>query len=267
MVAAVLLIAASMVTVGPAARADAVVDPVDAIQRQLVPGHGVKIVQRSWMRMLGEWSATKPVRGVVGFGKGKIVATDLRDFNSAPDGTRNICIGKRGYQLYAEPDLDRPLPPGKTWVTYEWPCRLVLKSGFHLSLSDPATLRAVLATTVRQRPAGVYDGVPTTLHEGSITFAQLHKVNPGMRIGFRNIPPTGKYASWKVSWRLWIGRDQLVRRAWSTWRDPNDSRGRTANEEPYHVFAADLRLSHWGMKVDIQPPPADETVASKDLVD
>jgi hypothetical protein len=142
----------------------------------------------------------------------------------------------------------------------------VLKSGHHVSLSDPATLRAVLATTARKRPAGVYDGVRTTLYEGTITFAQLHKVNPGMRIGFRS-KPTGTYASWKVSWRLWIGQDQLVRRAWSAWREPNDTPDRSASEKPYYAFEEDLQLSDWGMKADIQPPPADKTVSSEELDD
>ncbi len=264
--AAVFLVAASTVTAGPAVRADAVVDPVGAIQRQLVPGHGVKIIQRTRVNWSGSWSTHKPVRGVVGFGNGKIVATDLTNFNLGPHGTRNICIGKRGYELHAKPDPDWPLPPGKSWVTYEWPCQLVLKSGHHVSLSDPATLRAVLATTAHKRPAGVYDGVRTTLYEGAITFAQLHKAKPDMRIGFRS-RPTGKYATWKVSWRLWIGPDQLVRRAWSSWRDPNDSLDRSAVDKPYYAFVEDLRLSNWGMKLDIQPPPADETVASEELDD
>lgn len=264
--AAVLIVAASTVTACPAVRADAVVDPAGAIQRQLVPGHGVKIVQHSRMYSFGSWSAVKPVRGVVGFGKGKVVATDLKNPNLALAGTRNICIGKRGYESYVKRDPDDPLPPGKTWVTYDWPpCRLFLKSG-HVSLSDPATLRAVLATTTRKRPAGVYDGVRTSLYEGAITFAQLYKANPDMRIGFRS-RPTGKYATWKVSWRLWIGPDQLVRRAWSSWRDPNDSLDRSAGDEPYYAFVNDLRLSNWGMKVDIQPPPADETVAVEELDD
>ncbi|MFI6921852.1 hypothetical protein ACIBIZ_18050 [Nonomuraea spiralis] len=174
----VLLVTASTVTAGPAVRADAVTDPASAIQRRLVPGHGVRIV----------------------------------------------------------------------------------------SLSDPATLRAVLATTTSRRPAGMYDGVRTTVHEGVITFAQLHKVNPDMRIGARS-RPTGEYASWKVSWRLWIGPDQLVRRAWSAWRDPNDSLDRSAGEPQHYSFVEDLRLSDWGMKVDIQPPPADETVSLEELDD
>ncbi|MFD1940040.1 hypothetical protein ACFSKW_52145 [Nonomuraea mangrovi] len=212
-----------------------------------------------------DWTAVKPVRGVVEFGKGTIVATDMRNPNLARYGTRNICIGKRGYESYVKPDPDDPMPPGKTWVTYEWPCQLVLKSGFYLSLSDPVTLRAVLATTTRRRPAGIYDGVRTTLHEGVITFAQLYKANPDMRIGYHRRRPIGnEYAGWKVSWRLWIGGDQLVRRAWSTWRDPNDGPGRSASGPPYDVYAEDLRLSDWGKKVHIKPPPAEETVASEE---
>ncbi|MFI7135851.1 hypothetical protein ACIBQ1_60115 [Nonomuraea sp. NPDC050153] len=266
MVATVLMVAVSTATAGPAVQADAVVDPASAIQRQLVPGHGVKIVQRDRTYWFGGWSTLKPVRGVVGFGKGKIVATDMKDLNLGLQGTRNICIGKRGYESYVKPDPEDPLPPGKTWVSHDGRmCQFVLKSGF-VDLADPTTLRAVLATTTGTRPAGVYDGVRTTLYQGTITFAQLSKAKPGMRIGFRS-KPTGKYGTWKVSWRLWIGRDQLVRRAWSSWREPNDSRDRSFDYDPYYAFVEDLRLSDWGMKVHIVPPPADETVPVEELID
>ncbi|WP_336216440.1 hypothetical protein [Nonomuraea sp. LPB2021202275-12-8] len=83
-----------------------------------------------------------------------------------------------------------------------------------------------------------------------------------MSIGFRS-KPTGKYATWKVSWRLWLGPDQLVRRAWTSWRQPNDSPYRSAADDPYYAFVDDVRLSDWGMKVHIKPPPADETVPSE----
>ncbi|MGW0194192.1 hypothetical protein [Nonomuraea sp. NPDC003201] len=144
-------------------------------------------------------------------------------------------------------------------------CQLVLKSG-SVDLADPTTLRAVPATTTDKRPAGVYDGVRTTLYQGSITFAQLSKAKPGLRIGFRS-KPTGRYGTWKVSRRLWIGGDRLVRRAWSSWREPNDSRDRSVSGDPYYAFVEDLRLSDWGMKVHIVPPPADETVPVEELID
>ncbi|WP_188188954.1 hypothetical protein [Nonomuraea sp. SYSU D8015] len=115
-------------------RADAVVDPAGAIQRQLVPGHGVRIVELSRMFMFGRWSSIKPVCGVVGFGKGRIVATDMKI-----------------------------------------PCR--------------------------------------------------------------------------------------------SWREPNDGPNRFAGDDRYYAFVDDLRLSDWGMKVDIKPPPADETVPSEELHD
>ncbi|MEO3800141.1 hypothetical protein [Nonomuraea sp. B1E8] len=266
MVAAVLLVVVSTLTAGQAAHADAEVDPAGAVQSQLVPGHGVKVVQHSRMFMFGRWSSVKPVRGVVGFGKGKIVATDMKNPNLALRGTRNICVGKLGYESYVKRDPEDPLPPGKTWVSYDWPpCQLVLKSGF-VDLADQDTLRAVLASTTGRRPAGVYDGVRTTLYQGSITFAQLDKAKPGLRIGFRT-KPTGKYGTWKVSWRLWIGGDQLVRRAWSSWREPNDSLDRSAGDDAYYAFEEDLRLSNWGMKAHIKPPPADETVPVEELHD
>lgn len=259
MATAALALAALTLTGVPASGASAAPDPVLATQRQLVAGHGVRITERHTFNDGGYsgWELFKPVTGIVGFGNGKVVATDLRDYNLAKRGIRNICIGKRGYQY--EP---KGVSDGKRWVTYEWPCKLALESG-HIRLDDPATFKAVLATTASKRPAGIYDGTRTTLYQGTITFGQLYKADPSMRVGLGS-KPNGKYADWKVSWRLWVGQDQLVRRAWSSWREPdikNLTRG-----QGWFGFIYDVRLSDWGMKADIKPPPADQTVANEDLL-
>ncbi|MFI7709309.1 hypothetical protein [Nonomuraea sp. NPDC049480] len=56
------------------------------------------------------------MHGVVGFGKGKIVASDMKNPNIGR-GTRNICIGKRGCESYVKGDPDDPLPLGETWLS------------------------------------------------------------------------------------------------------------------------------------------------------
>ncbi|GGP02135.1 hypothetical protein GCM10012278_08160 [Nonomuraea glycinis] len=48
-----------------------------------------------------------------------------------------------------------------------------------------------------------------------MTFRQLRDVRPEMREGTED-----EYGEWKIDWRLWIGKDGLVRRAWSKWRQP-----------------------------------------------
>ncbi|MFG1685864.1 hypothetical protein ACGFNP_37270 [Nonomuraea sp. NPDC049269] len=248
---AALTLAASVLTGAPAAGAGTAPDPVAAMQRQLVKGHGVRIDQRDTFNSGLDWDRLEPEKGVIGFGNGKVVATDLRDYNSAKRGTRNLCIGERGWQY-----KPKGLPHGKTWVTYKWPCQLAVGSEY-IRLDEPATFKAVLATTTSRRPAGTYDGTRTTLYQGTITFGQLNDAHPA-----KDISPLSKpeYADWTVSWRLWIGQDQLVRRAWSKWREPETEamKGATSGQG-WFGFVCDVHLSDWGMKADIQPPPRDRT--------
>ncbi|MFF0319919.1 hypothetical protein ACFYTU_04225 [Nonomuraea angiospora] len=107
----------------------------------------------------------------------------------------------------------------------------------------------------------MYDGTRTTLHEGSITLGELAKADPGLRIGAGQ-RPTGKYARVRVDWKLWIGRDQLVRRCRTDSRQPGVPK---LSDEPVH-YVDDLRLSRWGRPIDIQAPPADQ-VATYDELD
>ena len=64
----------------------------------------------------------------------------------------------------------------------------------------------------------------------------------------------GRYPPWRVA--------EL--RSSRVWREPADGPGRSAGDDPYYAFVNDLRLSDWGMKVHIKPPPADQTVPSEE---
>ncbi len=76
----------------------------------------------------------------------------------------------------------------------------------------------MLATTTTTTASDTYDGSPTTLHQGEMTFRQLWDVRPELREGM------DEYGGWKIDWRLWIGKDGLVRRAWSKYRWPEKTR-------------------------------------------
>ena len=250
---AALTLAASTLTGAPAASAGAAPDPVTAIQRQLVKGHGVRIDERDTFNSGLDWDRLKPVKGVIGFGNGKVVATDMRDYNSAKHGTRSLCIGERGWTY--DP---KKLPKGKTWVTYKWPCKLTVGLDY-IRLDEPASFKALLATTTSRQPAGTYDGTRTTLYQGTITFGQLNDAHPA-----KDISPLSKpeYADWTVSWRLWIGQDGLVRRAWSKWREPKPE---ATTGQDWYGFVDDVRLSDWGVRADIQPPPRNRTATTAAL--
>lgn len=260
---AALTLAASVLTGAPAAGADAAPDPVAAMQRQLVKGHGVRINDRFTINDGGQggWDRGQPEKGIVGFGNGKIVATDLRYYHTAKSSTRTICIGKRAWEY-----RPKGLPKGKTWLAYESVQRLAVGSG-HIRLDDPATFRAVLATTTSRRAASTYDGTRTTLYEGTITFGQLLDANPAKDFYFLKQGSESEYTAWTISWRLWIGRDQLVHRAWSKWREPETKPFNGMTEgQGWFGYINDVRFSDWGMRADIQPPPPGRSITSKKLM-
>ncbi|MER6174331.1 hypothetical protein [Streptosporangium sp. NPDC001681] len=129
-----------------------------------------------------------------------------------------------------------------------------------IDLADPAALKAVLATAKVKRPGGVYDGTRTTIHQGTLTFAELYKVSPAFR-DQHDGKPTGKYAKIKLSWRLWLGEDHLVRRvrtSWTEWVDKVNG----VDISDFHVV--DARLTGWGAETDIALPSADETAGPDD---
>ncbi|MGW4406466.1 hypothetical protein ACWEJ6_20710 [Nonomuraea sp. NPDC004702] len=232
-------------------------DPVAAIQRQLVDGHGVRITEYSTFNSgpVFGWERFKPTQGVVGFGAGKVVATDLWDHQLGEAGVRDICIGDREWEYDPK---EKRLPAGKKWVTFKWPCRLRLETGY-LRLDRPAVLAAVLATTTSTKASGIYDGSPTTLHEGSITFRQLWKVRPDLR----GDTLKDEHGEWGIDWRLWIGEDGLVRRAWSKWREPEGDKWKGAtNGQGWFGYIHDVRYSDWGMKLTIKPPPTAQVIDS-----
>ncbi|WP_043641314.1 hypothetical protein [Nonomuraea candida] len=243
----------------PAAGAAEAGDPVAAIQRQLVKGHGVRITRHitsasSWFP---SWERAKPTVGTVGFGDGKVVATDLWYHQAEGAGARHICIGKRLWEYIPK----KKWPEGRKWVTTRFPCVLYLGTGY-LRLDEPAVLAAVLATTTSARTSGSYDGSPTTLHEGSISFRQLWNVRPELRDG----SVKEEHADWEIDWRLWIGKDGLVRRAWSKWREPaGEEPGSTTDGRHWYGFVDDVRYSDWGMKLTIKPPRAARTISAHEL--
>jgi hypothetical protein len=251
----VLTLGASILHGVPASGAATAGDPVAAIQRRLIKGHGVRITEYDTFNSgaISGWERFKPTKGVVGFGDGKVVATDLWDYQVGKAGVRDICIGDRDWEYDPK---EKRLPNGKKWVTFKWQCQLRLETGY-LRLDRPAVLAAVLATTTTTKASGTYDGLPTTLHEGSITFRQLWNVRPDLRVGSLK----DEHGEWAIDWRLWIGEDGLVRRAWSKWREPEGDKWKGVTDgQGWFGYIRDVRYSDWGMKLTIKPPPTAQVV-------
>jgi hypothetical protein len=146
----------------------------------------------------------------------------------------------------------KALPKGKSWLRYEDKKTHPLLDGVWIKIADPVMLKAVLATTEDKRSSGVYDGTRTTLYQGTITLGELRKASsPTFPLGLEE-RPTRKEAKVKVSWQLWLGEDQLVRRTWASWTD-------------VHSYVVDAHLTNWGTQTDITPPPANEVMTPEDI--
>ncbi|MEU8324739.1 hypothetical protein AB0C33_40810 [Nonomuraea sp. NPDC048881] len=259
--AALVLTASVSVTIfGPRAEAVTRPGPVEALKRQLLGHDGVRetSVYRSVWGPKKDRSTSR-ARSVHEFGGGRVAATDVSyPKSSSQSASRAIFFPDRAYGW----ESDRPdyLPAGKTWLLQAGKNDLHLGCG-KIRLSDPATLRHVLATTTAKRPAGVYDGTRTTLYEGSTTIGELFKLDPRLWVADLE-KPTGRYASYArlpVKWRLWLGADQLVRRCQTRYDEPDS----LWNDKDRRVTTADVRFSGWGDPIDIKPPPA-ELVATRD---
>ncbi|MEV8631166.1 hypothetical protein AB0395_05860 [Streptosporangium sp. NPDC051023] len=218
--------------------------PVDALKHQFIDNHGVKMskvltVTRRDGEKLNMW-----VKGVAEFGKGGITATDLTfrsDLALFKGPVRQILFEGRKYVR------EGALPNGKSWfLSKDKKIHPVLDADW-IKLADPVMLKAVLATTATKRPAGVYDGTRTTLYQGTIALGELYRASPEPPVLLEE-KPTGQEARIEISWRLWLGEDQLVRRARASWSEPyRDAR---------RWYVADARLTDWDAPTDITPLPS-----------
>ncbi|MFG6200444.1 hypothetical protein [Nonomuraea sp. JJY05] len=255
------LSAASTMASGVEPSTEARIDPVTALKRQLVDGQGVRISQlHSWKPHSKKGMMVDRSDGIVEFGKGQVVATDVvfRERGTSPK-MRVVRFPDRWYTR--DYPLEEDLPAGKSWLLQPAPSDLAVRCG-PIELSHPATLKAVLATATVKRPAGTYDEVRTTLYQGRITLGEIYKVNPDFRISL-DIKPTGKYAEIPVTWQLWLGTDQLVRRCRSSHDNPVIAPGMESDER--FLTIEDIRLFRWGLKVNIQPPSEDQVATYDEL--
>ncbi|KAB8189242.1 hypothetical protein FH608_041190 [Nonomuraea phyllanthi] len=190
---------------------------------------------------------------IAAFGAGKVVATDVTE-DEEPGGLdpqqwrtfdgRRYC---RGWFC--------PTPEDKTWVLEEFEGERPYLETAGLDLGNPAALKALLTTTRGKRPGGTYDGTRTTIHYGTLTFSELYRISPAFR-DQHSSTPTGAYAKIKLSWQLWLGRDQLVHRVRSVWTEPVPE----TTDVVHNVV--DARLTRWGPTQVPEPRPHE--VAGRD---
>ncbi|MDP9862926.1 MULTISPECIES: hypothetical protein [Streptosporangium] len=135
------------------------------------------------------------------------------------------------------------LPADKTWVRNPpAPLGLIGSMSQYVNPAEPATLKALLAHATKR--AGVYSG--------KITLAELQKVSPWFRASSPFLPEDRAKSA--VSWKLYVGADQLPQRLVTTYSEGKDS-----------STTVDTRYTGWGSKVTIEAPAADQVAEMKEL--
>ncbi|GLX04109.1 hypothetical protein Misp03_10360 [Microbispora sp. NBRC 16548] len=247
-------------------------DPVAALRKQFVSGHGVRFVSTGTMSLAGITAVKFTSNGGLAFGRSGVVASDStqkmkysdllkeenEDLKDAEKPLHAIVIGSTGYLsggVYAS-----LLPEGKTWLRLPGQRPGSSSSlGEFVNPADWRSLKTVLATTKAKGPGGSVNGAKTTLYRGTITLSQLMKVSPGIKDSFGGLGSNP--AKTVVSWKLWIGSDQLVRRASAT----ADLTMKVEDDSLTFTLSDVTTFAGWGGKVTVKAPPKSKVANLTDL--
>ncbi|MDP9862927.1 MULTISPECIES: hypothetical protein [Streptosporangium] len=273
LIAPALVAAPANAQAAPAAPAAQIAqtDPVSALKSQFRTHRGVKLAENS--KIIGEGKNNRAIfsrrNGVLEFGKQGVVASDLTEKFTLPGAEKELknlfgpsrTLMVKGVSYISGGFYGDALPEGKEWLRVKGGAVVAGNPAQQIvNPLEPATLKAALAHTTAKRPGGTWDGTRTVVHSGTITLGELYKVSPTVR-ALLGAKPSAKSATLPVSWKLYLGPDQLVRRAVSSWTQ--SLRGLTSLDMTY---LNDSRYSGWGVKSAIKAPSAAQ-VADFDELD
>ncbi|MFI7618749.1 hypothetical protein ACIBP6_46745 [Nonomuraea terrae] len=225
-----LTTAAALATAAPAQAAPA--DPVKAMQKQFVPGHGVRFTESTSVTLNGKSTAGSKTSGTLEFGKSGIVASDVT--NKGGTGLADVFVPPRsisvGGNTYAQGGLySEDLPDGKKWVRYTGQAATGSYNQL-LDVFEPKVLKALVAKA-KSFKGGTY--------KGGLTYGELGKLS-GQKV-------TGTTAKIKIEYALSVDSKGRVTRI---------SSGYTADYGILGKYraATDTRFTGWGSKVSIKAP-------------
>jgi hypothetical protein len=236
-------------------------DPASALKSQFRAHHGVKLAENT--KIIGEDGKGRTIftrrNGVLEFGASGMVASDLTTQFTLPVDSGELkglfipsrTLSVKGASYTSGGVFADSMPEGKKWLrTKNDAVSLVSPFQQMINIVEPATLKSTLTHTAAKRPGGTWDGTRTTVHSGTITLAELYRISPSVRTMLRK-KPSGRSATLPVTWKIYLGSDQLVRRVVSSYTE--SSRGLNSTELTY---VNDTRYSDWGVKSAIKAPPA-----------
>jgi hypothetical protein len=236
-----LTTAAALVTATPALAAP--VDPVKALKKQFVSGHGVRISETTRLTVDGKSSSAGKTTGTLEFGKSGVVASDLK--NRAPGGLaaafappRIITVGGHSYAQGGA--FSEELPEGKKWVRYSG----VATGGTYnqsIDVFEPKVLKALVSHA---------KSFKSSTYKGSLTYSELSKVY-GQKL-------SGKLGKIKIDYSMVVNSKGLVTHLKSSWTMDFGVLGKFRS-------TTESRYTGWGSKVKIKAPAQDLWIDVKDL--
>ncbi|MEU8247075.1 hypothetical protein [Nonomuraea sp. NPDC048916] len=257
--------AATLITATPAQAAPK--NPVAAVKKQFVAGHGVKFVDRTTAVEGGVRGILVRRTGTYQFGRSGVTASDITgkfafkasDFGEAADSEmakalttpeRAIKVGK---STYLSGGLwGTLLPEGTTWLKVPGTTfgGLTDVYGQPLNITEPATLKTLLKGA-KPAPGG---------YAGKITVRDLREVSTSFRAAQWLSKPKGKMLKSVISWRITLDGRGLPTRLVSTF----PMTALAADAPKGASFSVDTRFTGWGSKVSIKAPSADEVSTNLD---
>ncbi|WP_181019855.1 hypothetical protein [Nonomuraea typhae] len=216
-------------------------DPVAALKKQFVAGHGVRVAETVKIESDGRKN-TATTTGVLAFGKSGVVASDLRLKGKGGAGlgaSRTISV--KGHTFLQGGIFGENLPEGKKWVRYPSAGASPLGMNQLIDVFQPKVLKTVLA---KAKP-GKGD-----VYRGSITMKDLTKASGGKI--------TGRFAKVKIDYLVDLDSRGLVSRVTSTVALDFGLLGTIKS-------TADSRYTAWGARVTVKAPPKDQWIDFSEL--
>ncbi|MGS2641557.1 hypothetical protein [Streptosporangium sp. G12] len=226
---------------------------VKAIKKQFAKQSGVRfsVKRRGGPPPTSDMKAS----GAYRFKASGVYAADTTTISQEPEGTgrsRGISIGrdfysqayvrsKDGKYVWKSPSTVGKWESGRNFAGVIWGEDLI--NGI-----NPGFLKLVASHGATSSDGGTFEGVRTTLHSGTVTVPGLDERQAGMY--FRTEEEEG--ASWNepITWKLWVGPDDLPRRFHAIMRFTSKYAG-----DEVETMTMNIIYRGWGTPVRITAPP------------
>ncbi|MEU4548230.1 hypothetical protein [Nonomuraea dietziae] len=191
--------------------------------------------------------------GAYRFRASGVYAADTTEITQEPEGTgrsRGISIGREFYsQAYVRSKGGKyiwksPSTVGK-W-TYGRNLAGVIWGEDLINGINPGFLKLVASHGATSADGGTFEGVKTTLHSGTVTVPELGERQAGMTFGTEE---GGSMWGGPITWKLWVGPDNLPRRFHAIMRFTRSEGGEA------ETMTMNIIYRGWGTPVRITAPP------------